>query len=132
VTVAIIRQSSDPESAESSVAYRMRVFGHDHSGLTPGMSDQDKSMPGMSRQEGSPREMEAARIAAQNMVMLDKLKNTITDTYDTICEDNAADVTTLDAQAASKQQRHPRQGNGLRRTQRRCPLPHRTRRSAES
>ena len=98
---AIIRQSSDPESAESSVAYRMRVFGHDHSGLTPGMSDQDKSMPGMSRQEGSPREMEAARIAAQNMVMLDKLKNTITDTYDTICEDNAADVTTLDAQAAT-------------------------------
>jgi hypothetical protein len=83
------------------VAYRMRVFGHDHSGLTPGMSDQDKSMPGMSRQEGSPREMEAARIAAQNMVMLDKLKNTITDTYDTICEDNAADVTTLDAQAAT-------------------------------
>ena len=56
---AIIRQSSDPESTESSVAYRMRVFGHDHSGLTPGMSDQDKSMPGMSRQEGSPREMEA-------------------------------------------------------------------------
>ena len=55
---AIIRQSTDPESAESSVAYRMRVFGHDHSGLTPGMSDQDKSMPGMSRQEGSPREME--------------------------------------------------------------------------
>ena len=98
---AIIRQSSDPESAESSVAYRMRVFGHDHSGLTPGMSDQDKSMPGMSRQEGSPREMEAARNAAQNMVMLDKLKNTITDTYDTICEDNAADVTTLDAQAAT-------------------------------
>jgi hypothetical protein len=45
--------------------------------------------------------MEAARIAAQNMVMLDKLKNTITDTYDTICEDNAADVTTLDAQAAT-------------------------------
>ena len=55
----------------------MRVFGHDHSGLTPEMSDQDKSMPGM-----SPREIEAARIAAQNMVMLDKLKITITDTYD--------------------------------------------------
>ena len=75
---------------------RMRVFGHDHSGLTPEMSDQDKSMPGM-----SPREIEAARNAAQNMVMLDKLKITITDTYDTICDDNAADVTTLDAQAAT-------------------------------